>query len=97
MKMGIQDCLLKTYNKLIADRENRPFLDVIFYEMGVFYDKNNKQKEAYYFYNTSLKKDTKDPYLVASNYRNLGNMYFKNTDYPMAAKYYDSTLVKLDR
>ena len=23
-------------------------------------------------------------------------MYFKNTDYTMAAKYYDSTLVKLD-
>ena len=44
----------------------------------------------------SLKKATTDQYLIASNYRDLGNMYFKNADYPVAAKYYDSTLVKLD-
>nr|WP_315163282.1 gliding motility protein [uncultured Flavobacterium sp.] len=86
----------KTYNKLVADRENRPFLDVIFYEMGVFYDTNKDQKLAKKFYNASLKSASKDLYLNASNYRNLGNMYFKNTDYSTAAKYYDSTLVKLD-
>lgn len=86
----------KTYNKLVADRENRPFLDVIFYEMGVFYDTNKDQKLAKKFYNASLKTASKDLYLNASNYRNLGNMYFKNTDYSTAAKYYDSTLVKLD-
>jgi tetratricopeptide (TPR) repeat protein len=87
---------LKTYNKLIADRENRPFLDILFYQMGVFYDTNNKQKQALEFYNSSLKKATSDQYLIASDYRNMGNMYFKNADYPTAAKYYDSTLVKMD-
>jgi hypothetical protein len=35
---------LKTYRKLIADRENRPFLDVLNHQMGVFYDKQNKDK-----------------------------------------------------
>ncbi|MFV5703555.1 tetratricopeptide repeat protein [Flavobacterium sp. XS2P12] len=95
-KTGDTTAFLKTYNKLIADRENRPFLDVIYREKAVFYDKNDKQKEALNFYNTSLKKATTDQYLIASNYRDLGNMYFKNADYPVAAKYYDSTLVKLD-
>ncbi|HEX9152878.1 MAG TPA: tetratricopeptide repeat protein [Flavobacterium sp.] len=95
-KNGDTTAFLKTYNKLIADRENRPFLDVIYREKAVFYDKNNKQKTALNFYNTSLKKATTDQYLIASNYRDLGNMYFKNADYPVAAKYYDSTLVKLD-
>jgi tetratricopeptide (TPR) repeat protein len=95
-KNGDTTAFLKKYNKLIVDRENRPFLDVIYREMGVFYDKNNKQKEASFFYNTSLKKATSDQYLIASNYRDLGNMHFKNTNYPVAAKYYDSTLVKLD-
>ena len=95
-KTGDTTTFLKTYNKLIADRENRPFLDVIYREKAVFYDKNDKQKEALNFYNTSLKKATTDQYLIASNYRDLGNMYFKNADYPVAAKYYDSTLVKLD-
>ena len=93
---GDTTSFVKTFNKLIADRENRPFLDVIYYQMGVFHDKNNNQKQALKYYNSSLKKATADQYLIASNYRNLGNMYFKNTDYPMAAKYYDSTLVKLD-
>ena len=95
-KSGDTTAFLKTYHKLIADRENRPFLDVIYREMGVFYDKNNQQKTALGFYNSSLKKATADQYLIASNYRDLGNMYFKNADYPVAAKYYDSTLVKLD-
>lgn len=95
-KTGDTTAFLKTYNKLIADRENRPFLDAIYREKAVFYDKNDKQKIALGFYNASLKKATTDQYLIASNYRDLGNMYFKNADYPVAAKYYDSTLVKLD-
>ena len=93
---GDKEAFVKRYNKLVADRENRPFKDIIYYEMGVFYDKNNDQELAKEFYNASLKSNSQDKYLIASNYRNLGNMYFKNTDYSTAAKYYDSTLVKLD-
>ncbi|MBC7847601.1 MAG: tetratricopeptide repeat protein [Flavobacterium sp.] len=93
---GDKDSFVKTYNKLVDDRENRPFLDVIYYEMGVFYDKQNDQELAKEFYNASLNANSPDAYLVASNYRNLGDMHFKNTEYSTAAKYYDSTLVKLD-
>ncbi|WP_235893228.1 type IX secretion system periplasmic lipoprotein PorW/SprE [Flavobacterium franklandianum] len=93
---GDKEAFVKTYNKLVADRENRPFLGTIYYEIGVFYDKNNDQELAKEFYNTSLKSKSTDNYLLASNYRNIGNMHFKNTDYFTAAKYYDSTLVKLD-
>ena len=93
---GDKEAFVKTYNKLVADRENRPFLGTIYYEMGVFYDKDNEQELAKEFYNASLKSKSADAYLIASNYRNLGNMHFKNTDYFTAAKYYDSTLVKLD-
>jgi len=93
---GDKDAFVKTYNKLVADRENRPFLDVIYYEMGVFYDKQNDRELALEFYNASLKTASTDSYLLASNYRNLGTMHFKKAEYPIAAKYYDSTLVKLD-
>ena len=93
---GDKEAFVKTYNKLVDDRENRPFLDVIYHEMGVFYDKQNDQELAKEFYNASLNAKSPDAYLVASNYRNLGNMHFKNTEYSTAAKYYDSTLVKLD-
>ncbi|MFI0490962.1 tetratricopeptide repeat protein [Flavobacterium sp.] len=93
---GDANTFIKTFNKLVADRENRPFLDVIYYEMGVFYDKRNDQKLASKYYNSSLKRKSSDNYLVASDYRNIGNMHFKNAEYPLAAKYYDSTLVKLE-
>ncbi|MDD5148954.1 MAG: tetratricopeptide repeat protein [Flavobacterium sp.] len=93
---GDKNAFVKTFDKLAADRENRPFLDIIYYETGVFYDKNDNQKLAKKFYNSSLKSRSTDTYLEASNYRNLGNMHFKNAEYPIAAKYYDSTLVKLE-
>ena len=93
---GDSTAFLKTYNKLIADRENRPFLDVLYYQKGVFYDKNDNRKQALNNYTSSLKKATIDQYLIASNYRNIGNMYFKDTKYATAAKYYDSTLVKME-
>ena len=93
---GNHELFLETYNKLVEDRENRPYYDFLFYEMGVYFEKKKDQKAALEFYNYSLKRKSTDSYLVASTYRNIGNMYFKNTDYTMAAKYYDSTLVKLD-
>lgn len=86
----------KTFDKLIKDRENRPYKDLIYYHYGLFFDKQNKQKEALHLYNASLRSNSKDTYLVASNYRNIGNMYFREALYTKAAKYYDSTLVKLD-
>ncbi|MBK0369600.1 gliding motility protein [Flavobacterium sp. SE-1-e] len=93
---GDKQAFVERYNKLVDDRENRPFLDVLYYEMGVFFDKTSDQQSALEFYNASLQTKSADNYLVASNYRNIGNMYFKNTDYTLAAKYYDSTLVKLN-
>ena len=93
---GDADAFVKKYNKLVANRENRPFLDIIFYQMGLFYDKRNEQDLAKEFYNASIKENSQDSYLTASDYRNLGNMNFRNTDYSTAAKYYDSTLVKMD-
>ena len=85
-----------TYSALMEDRENRPFLDLIYHNMGVFYDKYKNADSAIIFYKKSLKAQPKDPYLIASNYRNIGNIHFKNAKYPAAAKFYDSTLVKLD-
>ncbi|MEO8253983.1 MAG: tetratricopeptide repeat protein [Flavobacterium sp.] len=84
------------YHKLLADRENRPFLDILNYQTAVFYDKQGNDKSALDYYNNSLNFAKTDTYLIASNYRNIGNMYFKKASYPMAAKYYDSTLVKLN-
>lgn len=90
------NALVATFNELLEDRENRPFLDLIYHNVGLFYDSYKKPDSAIIFYKTSLKAKPKDPYLAASNYRNIGTIHFKATNYSLAAKYYDSTLVVLN-
>ncbi|VXB33427.1 Gliding motility protein [Flavobacterium sp. 9AF] len=92
------DTLLFTekFNKLIEDRENRPFLDVLYHQMGIFYDKQEIDSTAKKWYNKSLRAVTQDRYLAASNYRNIGEIYFKKAEYKTAGQYYDSTLIQMD-
>ena len=87
---------VEKFDKLIKDRENRPYLDVLYFEKGWFYDKQNNHKQAVINYNKSLRKAAQDNYLIASNYRNIAEINFEEAKYKTAGKYYDSTLVKLD-
>ena len=86
---------LKKFSKLLSDRENRPFLDALHHSLALYYDKNNKIGSAKKEYNKSLKSKTGDTYTIASNYRNLADIYFKEARYPLTGKYFDSTLVNL--
>ncbi len=86
---------LKNYNKLLADRENRPFLDVLHHQMGLYYDKKKSPFNAKKFYNKSLRNNSKDLYLEASNFRNIADINFYDAKYLAAGKYYDSTMIKL--
>jgi hypothetical protein len=86
---------LKKFNDLLVDRENRPHLDVLNHQMGLFYGKQKNYNKAKKYYNVSLKKKSADTYLIASNYRNLADIYFNDAKYVSAGKYFDSTLVQL--
>ncbi len=86
---------LKKYKELLDDRENRPFLDVLHHQLAIFREKTNNNKLAKKEYNLSLKKKSQDTYLIASNYRNLADLYFIDSKFVTAGKYYDSTLVNL--
>ncbi|MBP6041005.1 MAG: gliding motility protein [Flavobacterium sp.] len=94
---GDKEQMKKMFVKLVENRENRPFLDIIYHQIGLYFDKSNDAELALINYNRSLKQIKDNAYLAVSNYRNLGNMYFKKANFPLAAKYYDSTLVKLDK
>ena len=87
---------LKKFDKLLKDRENRPFLDVLNHQMGLFYEKNKKPQIAIQYYNKSIKAKSQDTYLIASNYRNLAEIYFDKAKYLKAGQYFDSTLVQLN-
>ncbi len=95
-KAGDTIAFLDNYRKLIKDRENRPFLDILNHQMAVFYENVDKPKTAIDYYQRSLKTKSQDQYLIASNYRNLAEIYFNKAKYVTAGKYYDSTLVQLN-
>ena len=87
---------MEKYNKLLEDRENRPYLDVLNHQVALFYDKQDIDDKAIIYYNKSLRAKSKDSYLTASNHRNLGEIYFEAAKYPTAGVYYDSTMVFLN-
>lgn len=87
---------MEKYRDLLEDRENRPYLDVINHQVGLFYDKAGKDQEAIKYYNASLRKQGRDRYLVASNHRNIAEIYFKNAQYAAAGQYYDSTMTVMN-
>lgn len=87
---------MEKYRKLLEDRENRPYLDIINHQVGLFYDKQNDDTRAKVYYNKSLRQNSKDRYLSASNYRNIAEINFKEAQYATAGMYYDSTMVFLD-
>ena len=87
---------LKKFNYLLKDRENRPYLDALNHQVALFYDKQKNYPRAIKYYKKSLKLKTGDTYLIASNYRNLADIYFYKAKYVVAGKYYDSTMVQLN-
>lgn len=94
-KKGDTVAFLKKFDDLLKDRENRPFLDVLHHQLALFREKTNNRELAIKEYNLSLKKKTQDTYLAASNYRNLADIYFIESKFIKAGKYFDSTMVNL--
>ncbi len=94
-KTGDTIAFLKHFDFLLKDRENRPFLDVLYHQKALYYSKQKNHKRAIDNYNKSLAAKSQDDYLIASNYRNLAGIYFDTAKYQAAGQYYDSTLTKL--
>jgi len=95
-KKGDTLAFMEKYRDLLKDRENRPYLDVINYQVGLFYDKQGSNDKAIEYYNKSLRRKSQDRYLNASSHRNIAEIYFEEAKYVKAGKYYDSTMVFMD-
>lgn len=81
--------------ELEENRENRPFLDKIYYRIAEFHHHNTSDSLSEVYYNKSLRKITSDKYLKSVNYETLGNMYFDRNAYKTAGAYYDSTMTAM--
>ncbi|WP_299121174.1 tetratricopeptide repeat protein [uncultured Winogradskyella sp.] len=81
--------------ELEENRENRPFLDKIYYRIAEFHRNEASDSLSEVYYNKSLRKITSDKYLKSLNYETLGNMYFDRNVYKTAGAYYDSTMTSM--
>ncbi|WP_179353397.1 type IX secretion system periplasmic lipoprotein PorW/SprE [Winogradskyella vidalii] len=78
--------------ELEENRENRPFLDKIYFRIAEYHRNKMSDSLSEVYYNKSLRKTTSDNYLKSLSYETLGNMYFDNNIYKTAGAYYDSTM-----
>lgn len=86
---------LELLTELEENRENRPYLDKIYHQVAEYHLENNSDSIAESYYNKSLRTSSRDKFLIAQNYQNLGNMNFDRTEYKNAGAYYDSTMLNL--
>ncbi len=82
---------------LEENRENRPFLDKIYYRIAEYYRANGGDSTAIAYYNKSLRTNSGDQQLLAYNYSTLGDMNFDEANYRAAGAYYDSTMTHQKR
>lgn len=81
--------------ELEENRENRPFLDKIYHQIGEFHLQRGSDSLAVAYYNKSLREQSQDRQLKARNYQILGDMNFDASIYREAGAYYDSTMLNL--
>ncbi|WP_245577778.1 tetratricopeptide repeat protein [Gelidibacter mesophilus] len=81
--------------ELEEDRENRPFLDKIYYRVAEFHKKSDRDSLAIVYYNKSLRASSSDRHLRAMDYMTLGDMSFDRSEYKTAGAYYDSTMTNM--
>ena len=81
--------------ELEENRENRPFLDKIYHQIGEFYNTLESDSIAEDYYNKSLRTNSVDKQLKALNYQRLGDMSFDKSEYVLAGAYFDSTMLNL--
>lgn len=87
---------LELFEKLARDRENRPFLDRIYYSKAEFHRINGEIPEAVEDYNKSIRNFKQDRILQSKNYYTLAEINFDDARYRTAGQYYDSTLIFME-
>lgn len=87
--------LLKLFDDLAENRENRPFLDRIFHQTAEYYRNTDSVEAAVAYYNKSIQNFKRDRILQSKNYYTLAEINFEHAEYRTAGAYYDSTLTFL--
>jgi tetratricopeptide (TPR) repeat protein len=92
---GDKTAFLDLLFNLESDRENRPYLDKIYNQIGEYYRNNDSIETAIEYYNKSIEYFQNDNILQSVNYQTLAEIDFDRAEYRKAGLYYDSTLTHL--
>ena len=84
--------ILERYKKLIKNRDNRPYLDAIYYQVAVLEQERDSLNDAILNYNKSLRAKNGGAKQKTYSYEQLAKIYFKDLDYVTSGAYYDSIL-----
>lgn len=97
LENGNKEEFLEMLNDLAEDRENRPFLDKIYRQLGEYHLSQDSLELAESYFNQSVRKATTDKYLKALDYENIAALRFDEAKYKDAGAYFDSTLINLKK
>ena len=78
--------------KLIKNRDNRPYLDALYYQKGILNEQKDSAQLAIVDYNKSLRAPNGSEKQRTFTFEKLGNLHFKNSAYQYASAYFDSVL-----
>jgi len=84
--------IVYTLQDLIENRDNREYLDELYYQAGLISLKNESYDQARGLFELSIIHNTSKPYQKSLSYESLGEFYFDKTSFEMAGAYYDSVL-----
>ncbi len=84
--------LIPMFLKLIKNRDNRKYLDELYYQTGVLEENRDSIAKAMVYYKKSISAKDASNQQKTFSYERLGNIHFKNTEYLLASAYYDSVL-----
>jgi len=92
VKNDSSEVILASLKKLTRNRDNRPYLDGIFFQLGKINLANNKTTDATNFFEKSLRTKLAKDIQKSFAYEELGNINFDKANFQHAGSYYDSVL-----
>ena len=83
--------------KLLKDPKNIDLNDQIYYVLGEIEQKEEREDKAIEQFNKSLRANTNNSTQKGLSYLAIAEIYFKDSEYRLAASYYDSTIASLPK
>ena len=82
--------------KLVKERENRPYLAELYYQIGLLNEQKGHIDRASDYYRKSLRVKSNNVKQKTFSYERLADINFKNSNYKIANSYYD-TILKISK